>query len=483
MKTYTLRCLLFVFAILAFCPVRASHIIGGGMTYQYLGDSVSAATTYSKYKVSLVIYEDCLNGSPQAIAQDNPAFLGVFYAVTGGNYKVYELDTFTQGPNAIYFSSMTTIPAVFANSCGSSTNQSICTIKKTFVKTYAFPPSSTGYTISYQRCCRNARIANLFDPSNTGFTISCAIPPTSVNNSSAIFKNEPPQLACLNQPFYYDNSATDADGDSLTYGFATSLNGANNSSNSKPDPLPPPYDTTSYILPWSSSYPISSSPAIAINPVTGIITGTPNIVGRYLVDVYCDEWRAGQLINKVTREFELVVTNCNENTFILYAGPDTTVLAGNTVQFFASPAATYSWSPSTNLSNPNIANPVGTYNEPGYYYYTLYEVSDSGCTGERAVEVQVLDYSNFTVPNAFSPNGDNVNDVFNPVPVLGSTLISLRVFDRKGILVYNGGELSRGWDGTYKGVKQDVGTYFWELLYYDNKHATRHMKGDVVLIR
>ena len=110
-------------------------------------------------------------------------------------------------------------------------------------------------------------------------------------------------------------------------------------------------------------------------------------------------------------------------------------------------------------------------------------VSDSGCTGETIINVSVLDYSTFIVPSGFTPNGDNLNDILAPIPVLGSRLISFKIFDRKGKLIYNGGPNDPGWDGTYKGIKQDIGTYFWELLYHDNSGATRHEKGDVTLIR
>jgi len=466
MKTYTLSCFIILSSLFAFTSARASHITGGELTYSYLGDSASAGNTYFKYKVSLVIYEDCLNGSPQAIAEDNPAFLGLFYGASG-SYQVYELDTFNEGPNAIFFNSSVAIPAIYANSCGTSTRIATCLLKKTFVKTYALPASTTGYVISYQRCCWNASIVNINDPSNAGITISCAIPPTATINNSALFRNESPQLACLNKPFYFDHSATDADGDSLSYGFSAALNGLGNSTNSKPTPLPPPYDSLAYNAPYSTQNPVSAAPALTIDPVTGIISGTPNLQGRYVMSVVCYEWRAGQLINKVVRDFEVVVAECDNNVFGAVAGPDTTILVGNSVQFYASPAATYTWTPSAYLNNTDVANPVGTFVDPGYFYYTLHEVTDSGCVGEKTVQVQVLDYSNFTVPNAFTPNGDNLNDVFTPVPVLGSTLISLKVFDRKGIMVYNGGYNDPGWDGTYKNVKQDVGTYFWELLYYE----------------
>ena len=485
MRSYIRIILFSIFSVLCLSSARASHLAGGSMTYAYMGDSLSGSgDTFYKYRVTLTIYEDCLNGSPQAIAQDNPAFFSAFRPLTGSAYAVYELDSFSEGPNAIYYASSVTIPEAYANSCGlSSTNVGTCLLQKKFIKDYAFPASTTGYVISYQRCCWNASIDNINDPANDGSTISCTIPPTTVINNSAVFKNDPPSLACLNSRYYFDCSATDADGDSLSYGFAAPLDGADNSVNSKPVPVPPPYDSLIYIAPYSSQTPLSAAPAFTIDPVTGIITGTPNLIGRYLIDVCCYEWRAGILVNKVNNEFEIVITPCNTDVFAATAGPDTVVFVNTVVPFFAAAVASYTWSPSTFLSSTTIANPVGTFTEPGNFTYEVHEMTDSGCEGTATVHIQVLEYSNFIVPSAFTPNNDGLNDYLQPIPVLGSTLISFKIFDRKGILVYNGGPNSLGWDGTYKGFNQDIGTYYWELLYDDSKGNTRHMKGDVTLIR
>ena len=274
---------------LSFFEAMASHIVGGEFTYVYLGDSISGGAHYNKYKVSLSIYEDCLNGEPQAILQDNPAFLAAYsisHSISGTLvYTPYNLDT------NVNFISDPTVPVNFNNSCVSNI-PATCLIKKTFVKTYAFLANAYGYVISYQRCCRNASVANIEDPGDQGSTYYCVIPPGTIINNSAVFKNYPPQIICLNNPLYYDNSATDADDDSLSYGFCSALVGANESQ-IKPYPLSPPFDSVQYISPYSSQAPFTGYPPIQINPVTGIITGTPNRIGRYLVTVFCNEYRHG----------------------------------------------------------------------------------------------------------------------------------------------------------------------------------------------
>ena len=345
-------------------------------------------------------------------------------------------------------------------------------------------PNSGGYVVAYERCCRNAAIVNVIDPGDNGSTYYCNIPAYPVVNNCAKFKNYPPQIICLNQPLFYDHSATDADGDSLSYSFCAPLNGANDA-NIKPTPYYPHWnDSVSYVAPtYSSQWPVTGTPAMAIDPVTGMITGTPDKTGRYLVDVRCSEWRDGVLVNTVTREFQFVVAVCSGSDYHPYAGGDTIIMVGDSAQFHASGGISYSWSPATYLNNPNISDPVGVFPIAGDFSYTLHEVSDSGCSGTDVFTVHVLDHSIFIVPKAFTPNGDSKNDLLRPIPIFGGTLLNFKVFNRKGNLVYNGWPGDPGWDGTFNGVKQDMDTYYWELFYKDNKGAERKMKGDVTLVR
>ena len=309
MNQYKLvRKLLFTILLLlsSFCfyDAKASHIVGGEMTYKFIGDSIGTISPFYwlKYQVSITIYEDCQNGQPEAIAQDNPAYLGVYQAAIPF--------AFIRADSAFYTTSVP-VPANFQNACVSNI-PATCLLKKTFVVNYALPRNTSGYIIDYQRCCRNNAVINIQQPGNTGSTYFCYIPPYPTHNNSAVFKNYPPQIICLNNPLFYDNSATDADGDSLSYGFSTPLVGTDQN-NIKPwPPGPPPFDTVQYMAGFNSRNPIPSFPQIQIDPVSGLITGTPNRIGRYLVTVFCNEYRDGILINTITREFQFVVTSCTK---------------------------------------------------------------------------------------------------------------------------------------------------------------------------
>lgn len=296
------RLLIFLFVFSLVCSAaRASHIVGGEFSYKYLGDSLAPGILLHKYLVSLSIYEDCQNGQPEAIAQDNPAYFSLYDL---GNTLYAAVDT------SVYYISSLPVPLNFSNSCITNIPP-VCLQKKTFQKLYYLPPNASGYVVSYQRCCRNNQVGNIVDPGDNGSTYYCTIPPSPYTNNSAVFKNYPPQIICLSNPLYYDHSATDADGDSLSYSFCPALLGASDA-DIKPIAAPPPYDSAKYIPPFSAANPMMGQPAIQIDPVTGIITGTPNRLGRYLVTVCCSEWRHGVLINISRREFQFVVTDCSK---------------------------------------------------------------------------------------------------------------------------------------------------------------------------
>ncbi len=286
--------LMLLLLVASFFPAKASHIVGGDVSYKCMGNS--------DYLVTIEIYEDCLTGQQSAIQEDDPAYLAIYQ---GPNYQDFVLF------DSIPLSSRLDVPVNFSNQCINN-YPNTCLKRATFVRKYHLPPNTTGYKIVYQRCCRNATILNIASPGSVGATYSCDIPPSTmaICNSSAVFKNYPPQIICLNNPLVYDHSATDPDGDSLSYEFCTSYVGGS-TNDAKPFPQPPPYVPVTYISPFTAGNPMGGFPQISIDPVTGMITGKPNIQGRFVVTVCCHEWRNGNMINTVTRDFQFVVTNCS----------------------------------------------------------------------------------------------------------------------------------------------------------------------------
>ena len=450
----------------------ASHMLGDEFSYVYVGDSAH----FHHYRVQLNIYADCLTGAPAAVLEDNPAYFSIF---DGAGLNLAFDSTF--------YSLSEPVPASLVSTCGYIVPPDYCTLLRTFIQDIYLPVAdTTGFTIVYQRCCRNATLANITDPANAGSTFYCTIPPSSAAsyNNSAVFANEPQQFVCINKPLYFDCSATDPDGDSLSYSLSAPLNCCESTTNSKPIPTAPPFDSISYVFPFSSVNPMTCSVPLTIDPVTGMITGTPSALGRYSIAVTCSEWRHGVLINTVRREFEYTAIACDEGTFKPFAGDDTAIMVGDSIQFDVTTiAVSYLWSPATYLSDSASSYPLGIFPVAGTFPYVLTCVNDSGCTGKDTIVVSVLESSEMVVPGAFSPNGDGKNDVLRPLSILNSELISFKVFDRDHRLLFTASSIDQGWDGTYHGVKQDVGAYYWELLFKNNAGLTKKMAGEVALIR
>lgn len=85
-------------------------------------------------------------------------------------------------------------------------------------------------------------------------------------------------------------------------------------------------------------------------------------------------------------------------------------------------------------------------------------------------------------PNAFTPNSDGRNDVFRPIFAGYRRFHTFRVSNRWGQTVFESANTNPSWDGTYNGVPQDMGTYFY-FIKYDCGGKTLEAKGDITLIR
>lgn len=87
------------------------------------------------------------------------------------------------------------------------------------------------------------------------------------------------------------------------------------------------------------------------------------------------------------------------------------------------------------------------------------------------------------LPNAFTPNGDGLNDFFKAKMFCNISAFDLQIFDRWGQKVFESHNSSNGWDGTYSGNKMMTGVYIYLLKYQTSSHLSKTATGTVTLIR
>jgi gliding motility-associated-like protein len=175
---------------------------------------------------------------------------------------------------------------------------------------------------------------------------------------------------------------------------------------------------------------------------------------------------------------------------IVNAGKDTTIKAGSSV--FLQPLLSVDvtsvlWSPSSTLSCSTCISPVATpYNTTSY---RIIASNAGNCLAFDDIKITILcDRNNIFIPNAFTPNADNLNDRFFVLGPGLQAIKSLRVYNRWGHLVFerqyfdaNNGSL--GWDGTFKGQKEPPGIYSYTAEIICGDGGIYSVNGSVTLIR
>ena len=174
---------------------------------------------------------------------------------------------------------------------------------------------------------------------------------------------------------------------------------------------------------------------------------------------------------------------------IVNAGPDQTYAYNTTYNLQPSYSANiiaYQWSPGTLLNCTNCATPAGkaTYSET----YTIKVTSDSGCVAADTITIFVdCPSGGLLMPTAFTPNNDNINDLYYPVARAIKTINRFMIFNRVGQLVFKkekfpANDTAFGWDGKYGGTNQPSGTYIF-VVEADCDGKPVSTKGSFVLIR
>lgn len=246
-----------------------------------------------------------------------------------------------------------------------------------------------------------------------------------------------------------------------------------------------PNPTMSILNPLTICSGISFTPTISSNATTFLWTPTtgisnPNILNPVITPTISTSYTITGTLGgcSVSRVLPInVLPGVTVN-----AGPDFSILAGSAVTLQGSGSGgAYVWTPSTGLSAVNIPNPAAS--PATTTTYTLRVTNASGCTNTDDMTVTVIPYC-IKPLNAFSPNGDGINDKW--VVTSGGSCtknIKVIVFNRYGNKVYESEDYQNNWDGTYKGKPLPDGTYYYTIRFILMNNDEKSFNGDLTILR
>jgi gliding motility-associated-like protein len=167
---------------------------------------------------------------------------------------------------------------------------------------------------------------------------------------------------------------------------------------------------------------------------------------------------------------------------VVNAGPDVTILSGDTYVMQASGSAgSYLWTPSTGLSNPTIINP--TANPTISTAYRLRITTSQGCTATDDMNIVVISNCTGKPMNAFSPNGDGINDRW--IVTNGPCFVKakVQVFNRFGSKIFDNTDYKNNWEGTFNGKPLPDGTYYYTVTFLLINGSVETQSGNVTIVR
>lgn len=299
LRQLTLFILIFAFTH----NLYSTHLVGGFASYEYLGRLGN--TNNFRYKVYFTIYRDCLRGQAP---YDDVINLCIY---DNNSRSIVKVESINRGQ-------IRKVQPIGFSNCPIDT--SACIEVCVYERIITLPQSNFGYTLKWERCCRNEQVnlpndwsGGVFQPVN-GQTYLTTIPATSIQNSSPYFSETPVPFVCVNDTTQIRNYAIDPDGDSLVYKLATPWRGG-----SLGDAVPQcesfyqgPQNIV-YKNGYSATQPFGFNGYASIDRNTGTLTLLSRQTGNYALAVDVEEWRNGVLLSVVRLDLQLLVINCPPN--------------------------------------------------------------------------------------------------------------------------------------------------------------------------
>jgi gliding motility-associated-like protein len=311
---------------------RASHVMGGEITWSCLGGS---------YVFELVLYRDCNAVDINPVSET----LKVWNHPTLNEIQVMFFSRKDISPICNPSGGIQQLSCGSGASGGNGIGASEAVIYRSLPINITGSPPEEGWIFTFADFSRDGSITNLQNSSEYGITISSYMFSNLNENacvdSSPKFLQDPYLVSCAGTPFSYNMNAVDVDLDSLSFFFAAPLTNFNTGDFDPPNnPIEIPFETGfSFLSPTpDASFNTANVPS-TVNPNSGEFTFTSQNIGNYVVKIVTQSFRRGKLLAQVEREMTLIVLDCDvTNNPPIMNGPfagnfETTVEAGELVTF------------------------------------------------------------------------------------------------------------------------------------------------------
>ena len=143
----------------------------------------------------------------------------------------------------------------------------------------------------------------------------------------------------------------------------------------------------------------------------------------------------------------------------------------------ASNGFNFQWTPALGLSSPSVASPYATPDQTTSYQLTV--SGSNGCTSKDTITVNIV--QGVYIPDAFTPNGDGINDTWEPRGLEEFPAAEIKIFDRWGHAIYNSTKNNKQpFDGTFNGTSLPSGNYAYQIITQSEGHIFR---GNLLILR
>jgi len=307
-KLFTIIATVFVAAFsLTTTETQASHAVGTDITYEYIGPN--------QYLVTLRFYRDCDGISA-------PSSVNVNYSSScfaGGNINLQAIPgTGNPVPPSPCLPPVTT-------SCAGGNGYGV--EEWIYQGTVILPGACFDWIFSFDLCCRNAQITTIVGPNGDDIYVTTLLDNQNApTNSSPVFTSLPVTQFCVGNQFFYNQGATDVDGDSLVYSLVDAQG--------NPGPTPLQYQAG-----YSGQQPVATigMMGVSIDPQTGTVSFTPTMIEVGVIAVLCEEFRNGVKIGHVQRDIQInIVGGCIGSAPVFTTPTDP---QGNPAQYYTAACA------------------------------------------------------------------------------------------------------------------------------------------------